>query len=43
LIADTNDLEWPWMAISCQNRFSCQLFYSEHSTFKAQHKKNEWR
>jgi len=22
-----NDLEWPWMAISCQTRISCQLFY----------------
>jgi len=27
------------MAISCQTRFSCQLFYSEHSAFKAHHKK----
>jgi len=29
---------WPWTAISWQARLSCQLFYSEHSTFKAHRK-----
>jgi len=24
--AKMNDLEWPWVAISCQTRFLCQYF-----------------
>jgi len=33
------DREWSSVTISRRSRFSCQLFYSEHSTFKAHHNK----